>query len=114
MAFKEFFKDFFGDSYEFKILCAKGFNYKNSSSQIYVPLLPDMLLDYIQIDKLQYNIDAEKTNLKSLLTSFFQHLKEIDLLQGTPLDNIKNHVEFVFDDRQGNYFNQNYVILRAK
>ncbi|GAB4393911.1 MAG: hypothetical protein Tsb005_14170 [Gammaproteobacteria bacterium] len=113
-AFEEFFKDLFGDSYEFKILCAKGFNCKNSGTRSYFPLLPDMLLDYLQIDMLQYDLVAEKTNLKSLLINFFKHLSEIDLLQGTPLSNIKNHVEFIFDNRQDNFFNNNYVILKAK
>ncbi len=114
LAFKEFFKDLFGDRYEFKILCAKGFNYKNSGSHMYVPLLPEMLLDYIQIDMPQYNIAAEKRNLKNLFTKFFQNLKAIDLLQETPLSNIKNHVEFIFDNSQDNFFNQNCVVLRAK
>ncbi len=113
-AFKEFFENIFGSKYTFEVLCAKPFNYKISGTQGFVPLLPDMLLDYIPTNMSQYNSTSEKENIKNLFHSFFRHLSKNDLLQDTPLSNIKDQVEFIFDNEQKNYFDQSYVTLRAR
>ena len=113
-AFKTFFHDLIGDSCEFKILSPKSFNYKDSGALRYCPLQPDMILDGVSVDMKQYDLTAEKTNLKNLLANFFSQLSKMDLLPDTPLYNIKNQVEFIFDDIQEDFFNQNYVLLKAK
>ena len=113
-SFKEFFGSLFGDKYQYSLYCAKGFNCQQPRQQRFAPLLPNMLLDFIDFDMLNDSMNDEKKRIENLLHRFFSHLKDVDLLRGTPLNMINQHVEFIFDDNQNNIFNKNYVILRSK